>query len=1339
MDVAPDASKAPAPPQLSMNGLRLAAGVWTLAVVLAAAWLIDHGIANQRRAQLDAARYRLDSLHDSLEVSFRQLAALPRALSRQSTIPQFLEATQVAGSERLSVTDRQRVRELLSPQPAVRQISLTLLNTATDFGLTQIYLMDRHGTTLADSAIDTANNLIGGNYRGRQYYTESLDNGSGTQFAVGSVTKVPGFYFGARVGSIEQPLGVLVVKQETEALSHLFDDPSRTLFVTDANGVILLGNQVADRLGHVTLQGPQNLGHEGLRKLYLREPNELGWSVDSLDVKGEAVVLVGRDHGRYMALSRALSYGRLTAWALVPLEGEGSIIGAWSSGAMLLLLSGYSALIGRAQRQQRLDALTRAQATLTSMAHALPLTVFRYEQPAGKAPPRFAFIGEGLQALLGISPQALEADPTLPWRLMGQGDTSPPATAREFDVTHSGRHWWIRCECLCTTHADGSQTFNGYWSNITDRRQTDARTQAVFANVPLGFIFFDDQISITRVNPATVSLFGADNDRALLGLKPYAPPMTATSYTDLTSTIAVRNRVADELGKGQISHFDWQHTRFDGEVFECEVVAIPFEHGGQKQVCAILQDVTTRKQTEAATHAAQQAAEQATLAKSRFLANMSHEIRTPMNAIMGMTHLALIDELPPKARNYIDKAHRAATNLLQILNDVLDVSKIESGRLELERTEFQLETVIGHMADVVGMRAEDKGLELLFTAPPDIPTDLIGDPTRLGQILINLGTNAVKFTEKGEVVIGCEVQRLDPEDVLLHFWVSDTGSGLPPDQVERLFEPFTQGDNSTTRQHGGTGLGLAIARQLVEMMHGHIWVHSQPGKGATFHFTARFGMQAQPAARRALMASELQGKRVLLVDDNATAREIMGDMARRLGLDVELSDSGEHALEAMRAASQAGRPHHVLLTDWKMPGMDGITFARHALSMPPEQRPCVLLVTAFARDEAIKAAQGVGLAGVINKPITSSTLLDTLSRVLGQDHAAPPTPRATGKLLHQAHRQLAGARVLLVEDQPLNQELACDLLERAGLSVVTAYNGQEALNKLERGGRFDGVLMDCQMPVMDGYTATRRIRQRPEWAHLPIIAMTASAMAGDRQRVLDAGMNDHITKPLDLAQMFTIMSRWIKPGVVATQPGALTEPTPALPALGSLDTPDGLARCMGNLALYQRLLKGFAKTQCDFATHFADAGTNTEEAARLTHDLKGLAGNIGARTLFERCVELETTITQTKDPLAPAVQLALQATVVALQAVLADVARLNQGGARSAEPDLLAPDVAEQPQWGRLAQLINDNDADARDLLDDLLGAQPELARHPQAASLKRALERYDFDAAARALKVLSA
>ncbi len=1307
---------------------------WTLLVAAAAAWLIHEQLDRHRHEQIQSGQHRLNSLHESLAVTFQQLSALPRALGRQNNVSTFLARLHIEWASTMSDADRAQLTKAMSQRSEIKAISGALHETAMDFQVTQIYVTDPYGTIVADSLINTPVTNLGANRRTRQYFTDAVESGSGTQFLVGRINKVPGFYFSARLGSSDEPVGVVVVRQDPQALMRLFGDLQRHLFVTDAQGVVLMTNQNADLLGRIATPTSQVMSEAGYLNLYQRVPRDLGWDMATLNVRGKSIMTITKGGQRYLALSSPLDYGHLNVWTLIPMEGENAVIAGWGSSMLLVLFMGYAFLGFRNQRAQRIQDLTHAQQELQDMAHALPLTVFRYHQPL-TGTGHFTFIGGGLQNLLGLTQAELEQDPTWAWRMAQLQPALPPTKAVEFPLKLRHRHVWIRCESLATSHADGSTTFNGFWADITERKNVEARSQAVFDHAPFSFLFFDETLCITRCNPAALTMFGARSEQDLIGHKPHLPPLSPAMAPDDQALAAKLQGILSRVAEGQITTFEWKHSSLDGHVFDADIVAIPFEHDGKKQVCTIIQDITARKLAEATTLAAQQAAETAALAKSRFLANMSHEIRTPMNAVLGMTHLALMDELPERARNYIDKAHRAAGNLLQILNDVLDVSKIESGKLELETTEFQLEAVISNMADVLGVKAEEKGLELLFTAPPDIPTSLVGDPTRLGQILINLGNNAIKFTAKGEILIGCEVQRMEAHEVTLHFWVRDTGIGMSTEQLDRLFQPFTQGDSSTTRQFGGTGLGLTISRQLTELMNGKIWVDSRAGHGSTFHFTARFGIQQQASNRRALLASELKDKRALLVDDNPAAREVLGEMTRRLGLNVDVAASGEQALALMEQAQKAQQPHHILLTDWKMPGMDGITFAKQALAMPPEHRPCVLLVTAFARDEAVKASEGVGLAGVITKPVTPSTLLDTLAHSLGQELAPAPTVRNANKILQKAQRQLAGARVLLVEDQPLNQELACDLLERAGLSVVTALNGQEALDKLRDEGPFDGVLMDCQMPIMDGYTASQRIRAEEQWSTLPIIAMTASAMAADRERVLQSGMNDHITKPLDLSQMFTIMARWIIPAKPAMGQSTATHRGTNIPLTAALDASDGLARCMGNLDLYRRLVKGFAKTQQDFGERFQQASNDTEMALHVTHTLKGLAGNIGAKTLLAAANDLEQALHNGEDH-----QAALQQVLSELPLVLADIEQLLAAQDEAPSPSLnadLAHDPNLRPYWTRLAQLIADNEAQASDVLQEVLQGWPELRHARVIQRLKKALEQYDFDDAAEALSQL--
>jgi len=765
-------------------------------------------------------------------------------------------------------------------------------------------------------------------------------------------------------------------------------------------------------------------------------------------------------------------------------------------------------------------------------------------------------------------------------------------------------------------------------------------------------------------------------------------------------------------------------------------------NGRALRVVGIHQDVTERKQLQDEMARAKEAAEDATRAKSEFLANMSHEIRTPMNAIIGMSHLALQTSLDKKQRNYIEKVHRSGENLLGIINDILDFSKIEAGRMTLETVEFRLEDVMDHLANLVGLKADDKGLELLFDVGDNVPTALLGDPLRLGQILVNLGNNAVKFTESGEVVVGVELVSEDDGQAELHFQVRDTGIGMTAEQVGRLFMSFSQADASTTRRYGGTGLGLAISKTLVELMHGRIWVESTPGDGSVFHFQVKLGVQSQPRPRRMFRADELLGIRVLVVDDNASAREILSTMARSFGLEVDVAHSG---LEGLRMAAQADARdlgYDVVLMDWRMPGMDGVE-AMHRLETEGLKRtPMVIMVTAYGREEALGAAheQGVTPRAVLTKPVTPSSLLEAVGEALGR-HGLVET-RAVGKADTQAQARelLAGARLLLVEDNDLNQELALDLLTDAGIDVVCAGNGQEALDLLAHDARFDGVLMDCQMPVLDGYAATQRIRAQPTLAGLPVIAMTANAMAGDREKALAAGMCDHVPKPLNVDSMFATLAKWIRPsaGHAGQRPSGARQPVATFPTLDGIDTARGLATAGGKPELYRRLLLKFQAGQSSFAEAYAAAradATDPQAARRVAHTLRGTAGNIGALALQSAAARLEDA--SGRDPSAAA-DASLAEVLDQLAPVLAGLAEyVAQEGVTPAatSPAVVVDEARLRQDLDRLSRLLSEGDVEAVDLTEALMGqvgGDTALARTLQRVAA--ALSDFDFDAAAAAL-----
>ena len=534
-------------------------------------------------------------------------------------------------------------------------------------------------------------------------------------------------------------------------------------------------------------------------------------------------------------------------------------------------------------------------------------------------------------------------------------------------------------------------------------------------------------------------------------------------------------------------------------------------------------DIDIRKAAEQAFQAAQAELEKANEAKSAFLANMSHEIRTPMNAVLGLSHLALKTDPSPRQRDYLIKIRSSGQHLLGIINEILDFSKIEAGKLAVENIEFDLDKVLENVSNLISEKASDKGLELIFDIePPVVSTRLRGDPLRLGQILINFCNNAVKFTEQGEVVIRAHVLEAIGDSQVVKFSVSDTGIGMTEAQIERLFQAFEQADTSTTRKYGGTGLGLAISKRLAELMGGDVGVTSELGKGSTFWFTARLGKGAV-ATRPNLLRSDLRGRRVLIIDDNSSARTVLSTMLRNMAFVADEAASGEEGIEMVRQAVKRSEPYEIVFVDWQMPRLDGIETSKRILALPDLSiPPHLVMVTAYGREDVLKQAEESGLENVLVKPVTSSTLFDTIVALLRAHQEAPDHVQSAPSFEIARTR---GTRVLLVEDNEINQEVAIGLLEDAAIKVDLAENGEIAV-RMAQENDYDAVLMDMQMPVMDGIAATRAIRSDPRFKNLPIIAMTANAMAADREKCLDAGMNDHIGKPIDPDQLFSVLLRW---------------------------------------------------------------------------------------------------------------------------------------------------------------------------------------------------------------------
>ncbi|MBD1390102.1 PAS domain S-box protein [Neiella sp. HB171785] len=980
--------------------------------------------------------------------------------------------------------------------------------------------------------------------------------------------------------------------------------------------------------------------------------------------------------------------------------------------------------------------LRESQQLLSNITNSLPGTVFQLrETDEGKY--QFTFVSIGSLSTLGLPQEQLMKGFNAFTSMLAADDHNSlllslsesksyrrPISLKIQVTSPNGQRIWVEWTAMPIFRDGEAAEWNGYIQNISERVRADearahseAHFKALFSNAGIGMTNMDRRGNLINCNErfSEFTGYGAEQLKQMHLLELIHPSQHSECSGLIKSLLAgERERVDAQL----------QFVTLENEVRwgDMSVTTLPAEDASDAVAVMTVDDITEQKLLAEQLKQATEEAHSANQAKSEFLANMSHEIRTPMNAIIGMSHLCLQTDLNAKQHNYVRKIDNAATALLNIINDILDFSKIEAGKLELEIIDFKLEDVLERLSDMFGPQAQDKNIEIMFEVANEVPSAMRGDPLRLGQILTNLFSNALKFTKHGEIMLKVAFLATNEGKHQLKFTVRDTGIGMSPEQTNKLFQSFSQADSSTTRKYGGTGLGLAICRRLCHLMGGEIWVESQLGRGSDFIFTANFD-ESDGVMQRSQPSQQLLNKRILLVDDNAHTLEVLEALLNNFGFQVICASSGQEALDQYQQTDI-----DLVLLDWQMPGMDGVQVAERILAMDTEQPARIIMITAYGNDELDDRLRALKLHTVLHKPISPSSLLDGIMEAFGERLDEPGQAKDRSNIVVDPE-VLASKSILLAEDNVVNQEVALEILAELGFTNVTAVdNGLLALEALEVGD-YDLVLMDCQMPVLDGYEATRQIRKRDYWQKLPVLAMTANAMAGDREKCLEAGMDDHITKPIDVGQLQNALLHWLQ---ISGTAGPRTAEQSSWPSHPELNVDLALQRVQGSVKIYRKLLLRFVEHHAGFANEFKNLIDRKQlaEAERFAHTFKGLSGSIGCEALQQLAAELEQLVANDPQAAADAIAPIASLTTSVCQAI----ASWQQEQIAQDAPTLsIATTTAVPPQaeLQRLLVLLADSDADAVDMAENLAEQYPNSGWR----ELIELIHSYDFEAAEQLLK----